>query len=44
MALFKGKNFHIHSVTVHTKNTKMRKWLRTTLKLLIWCLEALFYT
>jgi len=24
MAVFKGKNFHAHSVTVHTK---MRKWL-----------------
>src|SRR6218665_635609 len=23
MALFKGTNFHVHSVTVHTKNTKM---------------------
>jgi len=28
MALFKGKNFHVRSVIVHTKNTKMRKWLR----------------
>ena len=27
MALFKDKNFHVHSVTVHTRNTKMRKWL-----------------
>jgi len=25
MALFKGKNFHVHSVTVHTKNTKSVK-------------------
>jgi len=27
MALFKDKKFHVHSVTVHTKSTKMRKWL-----------------
>jgi len=27
MALFKDTNFHVHSVTVHTKNPKMRKWL-----------------
>jgi len=27
MALFKDNNFHVLSVTVHTRNTKMRKWL-----------------
>src|SRR6218665_1931968 len=27
MALIKGKHFLVHSVTVHTKNTKMRKLL-----------------
>jgi len=27
MALFKDTNFHVNPVTVHTRNTKMRKWL-----------------
>jgi len=30
MSLFKGKHFHVHSVTFHTKSTQMRKWLRSS--------------